>query len=209
MATDVKAEPALEPPRDHGGFGLEVRIRPSERERGRAAVSVTRTLGLLCLPIGVMLALRARDPVWILVVEAWPLIAGVMSYFGQGHNAVFVGDRGIRRISRGCAVTAPWPDLTGIQVSIPGNRIVVFKIDSSRMEIQKLTRGRSRAAKAMTKNAPSGFELRLDRASADALVGQIARRRPGLEGLSTWSTASRLGKGGAPPTDPGTPAAPG
>lgn len=195
MATEVTAEPALEPPRDYGGFGLEVRIRPSERERGRAAVSVTRTLGLLCLPIGVILALLSRDPVWIVVVEAWPVIAGVMSYFGQGHNAVFLGDQGIRRISRGCSVIAPWSDLTGVAVSIPGNRIVVFRIESSRMDIRKLTRGRSRAARAMTRNAPSGFELRLDRASADALVGQIASRRPGLDGLSTWSTASRLPTG--------------
>ncbi len=208
MATEVRAEPVLEPPRDHGGFGLEVRIRPSERERFRAASAVARTLGVLCLPVGVILALLARDPVWIVVVEAWPLIAGVTSYFGQGHNAVFVGDHGIRRISRGCAVIAPWSDLTRIEVSIPGNRIVVFKIDSSSLEIQKLTRGRSRAARAMIKNSPSGFELRLDRASADALVGQIASRRPGLEGLSTWPTASRLAKDEAGPTGPSAPADP-
>ncbi len=188
--------PAL---RDYGGGGPELRIRPPGRERARAAALAARTLALLSLPVGLVLSFLTGSFMWVIVVEGWAVLAGVMSYFGQAHNAVFVGAAGVRRISRGCTVTAQWSDLRRIEVSIPGNRIVVFRLDSSSLEITKLTRGRSRAAKAMTKNMPEGFEMRLDRASADLLVAEIRRRRPELEGLESWATASRLAPDGAHP----------
>lgn len=185
--------------RDYGGEGPELRIRPSERERARAAVLAGRTLALLSLPVGLVLAVLSGSWVWIVVVESWAVVAAVTSYFGQAHNAVFVGETGIRRLSRGCAVVAPWAALTGLEVAVPGNHIVVFRLQASRLEIQKLTRGRSRAAKAMLKNMPEGLEMRLDRDSADRVVAEVAKRRPELRGLADWATTSRL-----PEPRPGT-----
>lgn len=182
-------------PGDYGGDGPEYRIRPSARERARAAALAARALALLSLPVGLVMAVLTRSLVWVLVVEVWAVLAGVLSYFGQSHNAVYVGDNGVRRISRGCSVIAPWAALTAIHVSVPGHRIVVFRLDASELLIKKLSRGPSRAAIAMTKNVPDGLELRLDRASADSLVELITERRPGLEGLQQWATSSRPAAG--------------
>jgi hypothetical protein len=44
----------------------------------------------------------------------------------------------------------------------------------------------------MIKNMPEGLEMRLDRASADQLVAEVAKRRPELRGLDSWPTASHL-----------------
>ena len=202
MAARAGADDLQSVPQDYGGEGPELRIRPSERERARAAAMAGRTLALLSLPVGLVLAFLTGSWIWLVVVEAWAVVAGVTSYFGQAHNAVFVGEAGVRRLSRGCAVIAPWPELTGLEVAVPGNHIVVFRLQASRLEIRKLTRGRSRAAKAMIKNMPEGLEMRLDRASADRLVAEVAKRRPGLRGLDSWATASRLpspaGAGPAP-----------
>ncbi|MHB8394118.1 MAG: hypothetical protein ACYDC5_06375 [Candidatus Dormibacteria bacterium] len=193
---------------DYGGDGPEYRIRPSARERARAALLAARALALLSLPVGLVMALLTRSLVWVVVVELWAVLAGVLSYFGQAHNAVFVGEEGVRRISRGCSVIAPWAALKAVEVSVPGNRLVVFRIDASELLIKKLSRGRSRAAIAMAKNLPEGLELRLDRASADSLVGLIAGRRPELDGLERWATSSRPGPLMVSPAPPGDREAP-
>ncbi len=198
MAARARLGGPTEVPQAYGGEGPELRIRPSERERALAAVMAARALALISLVVGLILALLTGSWIWIVVVEAWAVVAGLTSYFGQAHNAVFVGEVGVRRISRGCAVVAPWPELTGLQVSIPGNRIVVFRLQASRLEIRQLNRGRSRAAKAMIRHMPEGLEMRLDRASADQLVAEVARRRPELPGLEGWAEASHLPGRSAP-----------
>ena len=178
-------------PRDYGGEGPEIRIRPEPEQRARAAVTAALWVGLLLLPVGIVLTLLARSLAWLALLEGWSVLVACLSYFGQGHNAVFVGEAGVRRVSRGCDVTAPWADLESLEVSLPGHRIVVFKINSADFRIRRRGHGRSRAADVMTRHAPEGFEFRLDRRSADQLVSQLAQRRPELRGLSSWERDSR------------------
>jgi len=177
--------------RDYGGDGPELRIRPAPEQRARAALTAALWVGLLLLPVGLVMALLARSLVWVGVLEGWAVLLAALSYFGQAHNAVFVGDAGIRRISRGCNVTAPWAHLESVEVSLPGHRIVVLKINSDDFQVKKRGRGRSRAAEVMQRYAPEGFQFRLDRASADRLVSSIARRRPDLPGVASWERDSR------------------
>lgn len=148
-------------------------------------------VGLLLLPVGLVLTLLARTLVWLGMLESWAVLVACLSFFGQAHNAVFVGDAGVRRVSRGCNVTAPWADLESLEVRLPGNRIVVFQINSADFRIRKRGYGRSRAADVMSRHAPEGFEFRLDRQSADQLVTHLAQRRPDLVGLSSWERDSR------------------
>ena len=186
--------------RDWGGFGPELRIRPSDQQRARAALMGAGSVALIVLPLGFVFSLLAHSWAWLVLLACWPLLLVALSFFGQGHNAVFVGDAGLRRVSRGCHVIAPWADLESIQVAVPGYHIVVFKVESSNLKIKKVGRGHSRVADAMVRNVPEGFELRLDRASVDHLVAEIRQRRPDLQGLATWEEDSR---------PPEVPAAPG
>jgi hypothetical protein len=149
------------------------------------------SVALIMLPLGVVFSLLAHSWVWLVVLACWPVLLVALSFFGQGHNAVFVGEVGLRRVSRGCHVIAPWADMESIQVAVPGFHIVVFKVESSDLKIRKVGRGRSRVADAMVRNVPEGFELRLDRASVDHLVAEIRQRRPDLPGLATWEKDSR------------------
>jgi hypothetical protein len=161
--------------RDWGGYGPELRIRPSPEQRARAALTAALWVGLLLLPVGLVMALLARSLAWVGVLEGWAVLVAALSYFGQAHNAVFVGEAGIRRVSRGCDVIAPWAELESVAVSIPGHRIVVLKIN----------------ADVMQRYVPEAFQFRLDRQSADALVSSIAARRPELPGLAGWEHDSR------------------
>lgn len=182
----------VDPPASYrGGEGLEVRIRPSPSDRLRGALSASGMMAAAMVVVGVLLWLLTGTPSWLVVLELWAILSAFLSYFGQGHNAVFVGDGGIRRVTRGLNLTAPWPALTGVAVEVPGDRIVVFKVTSSRFSIQRTGVGARRAAEAMERNAPDGFRFRLDRAGADALVRLISERRPGLPGLAEWERASR------------------
>lgn len=177
--------------RDWGGYGPELRIRPSPEQRARAALTAALWVGLLLLPVGLVMALLARSLAWVGVLEGWAVLVAALSYFGQAHNAVFVGEAGIRRVSRGCDVIAPWAELESVEVSIPGHRIVVLKINSADFRVKKRGRGRSRAADVMQRYVPEAFQFRLDRQSADALVSSIAARRPELPGLAGWEHDSR------------------
>ena len=187
--------------RDWGGFGPELRIRPSDEQRARAALLAARSIAFFLIPVGVILSLLAGSWAWLVLFAFCPVLLAALSYFGQGHNAVFVGDSGVRRISRGCHVLAPWDELQSIAVRVPGHRIVVFTLESSDLKVKKVGRGRSRVADAMNRNIPEGFELRLDRASVDRLVEEIRHRRPDLHGLATWEKDSH------PPSVPAAPGA--
>ncbi|NNM97852.1 MAG: hypothetical protein HKL89_09660 [Candidatus Dormibacteraeota bacterium] len=191
MADVAGDQAAGEDMRDYGGDGPELRIRPAPEQRARAALTAAMWVGLLLLPVGLLMALLARSLVWVGILEGWAVLLAFLSYFGQGHNAVFVGGAGIRRVSRGCNVTAPWAELESLEVSLPGHRIVVIKINSADFQVRKRGRGRSRAADVMQRYVPEAFQFRLDRASADRLVSSIARQRPDLPGITSWERDSR------------------
>lgn len=119
------------------------------------------------------------------------LLVTVASYLGQGRNELFVGPRGIRRRSRNCDLTATWPSLRRLVVNVPGNRIVAFRLDTTGLSVERLTTWHSNSAEALVRHPPDGFDFRLDRGSADALVEEVSRRRPDLAGLAEWPEASR------------------
>ena len=175
--------------------GTEVRLRPSRRERWRGAWSAARVLALLLVPVGVVLALVTGSWGWLLVLEMWALLSAGLSYVGQGHNAVYVGDLGVRRVARGCSVTATWSGLEGVEVTIPGQRIVVFQLNSDDYRIERSGFGSQRNLEALRRNPPDGIKLRLDRQTADTLVTMVRARRPDLKGLSDWDRLSRPGGG--------------
>lgn len=174
-----------------GTGGAEVRLRPSSRERWRAALSAARVLALLLIPVGVVMALVTGSWGWLLLLELWAAFSAVLSYVGQGHNAVFVGDLGVRRITKGCSVTATWAGLAGVEVAIPGKRIVVFQLCCRDYRIERSGWGGQRNLEALRRNPPDGIKLRLDRETADTLIGMVRERRPDLAGLSSWDTDSR------------------
>ncbi len=174
-----------------GRAAPEVRLRPSDRERLRGALSAAGTVALLMIPVGLVLGLLTGSLLWLVVLEFWAVFSAGLSYAGQGHNAVFVSDKGIRRVFQSCSVSAPWAGLSGVEVTIPGQRIVVFRVNAADCQVQRVGWGGRRAAEALRRNPPDGFKLRLDRATADALVTMIRARRPDLPGLSSWEQESR------------------
>jgi hypothetical protein len=76
-------------------------------------------------------------------------------------------------------------------VNVPGNRIVAFRLDTTGLAVERLTTWHSNSAEALVRHPPDGFEFRLDRESADALVEEVSRRRPDLAGLAEWPQSSR------------------
>ncbi len=175
--------------------GAEVRLRPSPRERWRAAWSAAGVLALLLIPVGVLLALVTGSWGWLLVLEMWALFAAGLSYVGQAQNAVYVGELGVRRITKGCSVTATWSGLAGVEVTIPGQRIVVFQLNGHDYRIERSGWGSRRNLEALRRNPPDGIKLRLDRQTADTLVTMVRERRPDLSGLSDWDRLSWPGGG--------------
>ncbi|MHB1523512.1 MAG: hypothetical protein ACYCS9_10150 [Candidatus Dormibacteria bacterium] len=173
--------------------GAEVRLRPSPQERWRAAWSAARVLALLMIPVGVVLALLTGSWGWLLVLEMWALLSAVLSYVGQGQNAVYVGELGVRRITKGCSVTATWSGLEGVEVTIPGQRIVVFQLNGSDYRLDRSGWGSRRNLEALRRNPPDGIKLRLDRRTADTLVTMVREHRPDLSGLADWDRLSRPG----------------
>ncbi|MHB8312783.1 MAG: hypothetical protein ACYDD0_05720, partial [Candidatus Dormibacteria bacterium] len=136
MAGAAAVDRAQAVPRDYGGEGPEIRIRPRPGQRARGAVTAALWVGLLLLPVGIVMTWLARSLAWLVLLEGWAVLVACLSYFGQAHNAVFVGEAGVRRVSQGCNVTAPWADLESLEVSLPGHRIVVFKINSADFRIR-------------------------------------------------------------------------
>jgi hypothetical protein len=180
-----------EPNQDSGAHDGEVRIGQSTEHRRRAAISAGATVGTVLVPVGVVLTLLSQDwSVLALCVFATALVA-VGSYFGQAHNEVFVGPRGIRRVSRDCDLTATWPSLRSLDVNVPGNRIVKFTLETDGLVVERLTKGHSNAAEALVRNPPEGFNFQLERSAADALIAKISERRRDLKGIADWSRSSR------------------
>jgi hypothetical protein len=177
--------------RDSGANEGEVRIRPSIAYRRRTSISAGATIAAVLLPISVLLAFLSQDWSVLLLCAFAAVLASVGSFFGQAHNEVFVGPRGIRRVSRDCDLTATWPSLRAVEVRVPGNRIVAFTLSTTGLLVERLTKGHSNAAEAMVRNPPEGFELRLEREAADALMAKIWERRRDLPGLSDWARVSR------------------
>ncbi len=177
--------------REAGLHEGEIRIRPSTAHRRRAALSAGITVGAVLVPVGLVLGVLSHN--WgVLVLCVFASVVVVLaSFLGQAHNEVFVGPRGIRRVSRDCDLVASWSSLRGVEVRIPGNRIVVFTIDTSGVDVERLKKGHSNSAEALVRHPPEGFEFRLEREAADALVEQIAERRPKLKGVENWNRASR------------------
>jgi|GEM_PF-3864474 len=180
-----------QPDRRDGPHDGEVRISPPAAHRLRAATSAGGVMAAVLVPLGLV--------AWVLIGTWSPLALGVFtvllvivaSYLGQGRNELFVGPKGIRRRARNCDLTASWPSLRRIVVSVPGNRIVAFRLDTSGLEVERLTTWHSNSAEAMVRHPPDGFDFRLDRESADALVEEVSRRRPDLAGLAEWPATSR------------------
>ena len=171
----------------------EVCIRESTAYRRRVALTAGATVGAVLVPVGLVLSLLSRDwSVLGLCVFAAALVS-VSSFVGQGHNEVFVGARGIRRVSRDCDLIATWNALQAVEVRVPGNRIVVFTLDTTGLVVERLTRGHSNAAEAMLRNPPQGFELRLERVAADALMAKVSQHRSDVKGLAEWARVSRPG----------------
>jgi hypothetical protein len=169
----------------------EIRIRPALAHRRRAAIAAGFSVGAVIVPLSLIVGLLAH--VWTLIplcVFATLLVVAA-SYTGQGHNEVFVGPHGVRRQTRDGDLIAPWPSLESLEVTVPGNRIVVFTLQTTGIVMERSRKGHSNRAEAMVRHPPDGFHLRLDRVAADALVAEIARRRPNLKGLSQWDRASR------------------
>ncbi|MFZ0994580.1 MAG: hypothetical protein WAO09_01170 [Candidatus Dormiibacterota bacterium] len=190
----MKSDPASRlqtPDRRDGPHDGEVRIRPPGAHRLRAATSAGGVMAAVLVPLGLI--------AWVLIGTWSPLalaiftvlLVTVASYLGQGRNELFVGPRGIRRRARNCDLTASWPSLRCLVVNVPGNRIVAFRIDTSGLAVERLTTWHSNSAEALVRHPPNGFDFRLDRESADALVDEVSRRRPDLVGLAEWPEASR------------------
>ncbi len=179
---------------DSAGDGAregETAIRPSPAHRRRAALSAGALVAALLSPLGLILGLLSGDWAPLFLFAFSGVVVAGASFIGQGHNQVFVGPEGIRRVARSCDLTAPWGSLRQLRVRTPGERIVVFSLTTTGIDVRRLTSGHSNAAEALVRHPPEGFDFRLDRASADRLVEEIARRRPELSGIADWSRSSR------------------
>ncbi|MGH7643662.1 MAG: hypothetical protein ACRENX_11770 [Candidatus Dormibacteria bacterium] len=177
--------------RGGGANDDELRIRSSEVHRRRAAFSAGTTVGAVLIPVGLVLTLLSRNWAVLLLCLFATILVAVASYIGQGHNEIFVGPRGIRRVVRNCDLVATWASLESVEVTIPGNRIVVFTVNTTGVTVERLTRGHSNQAENLVRHPPEGFQLRFERQAADALVGMIAERRPRLKGIREWEKSSR------------------
>ncbi|HVB14426.1 MAG TPA: hypothetical protein VNH38_06705 [Candidatus Dormibacteraeota bacterium] len=179
------------PDREQSVRAGEVRIRPTDAHRRRASVGAGAGIGVVLVPIGLLVGVFTHTWGVLLIGVFATAMASVASYIGQGHNEVFVGPRGIRRVARNCDLIASWRSLQGVGVKVPGNRIVVFTVSTTGVEVERLTKRHSNASEAVERHPPEGFEFRFDRAAADALVTAIAERRPDLQGLADWASVSR------------------
>jgi hypothetical protein len=169
----------------------ETAIRPTFAHQRRAALAAGAGVGVVIVPFGLVVALLTHDWSLIPLCVFVTLLVMVASFIGQSHNQVFVGPRGLRREARDCDLIAPWESLTGLEVRVPGNRIVVFNVLADEMLVERRSTGRSNRAESLVRHPPEGFDLRLDRHAADTLVTEISRRRPDLEGLKQWEKSSR------------------
>ncbi|HVC38725.1 MAG TPA: hypothetical protein VNH20_01965 [Candidatus Dormibacteraeota bacterium] len=169
----------------------EVAIRPMDAHRRRAALGAGTGIGAVLVPVGIVIGVLTHTWGVLLIGAFAAVMAAVASYIGQAHNQVFVGARGIRRVSRDCALTASWPSLQGVEVKIPGNRIVVFALTSTGVDVEPLHKRHSNAVEALLRHPPQGLEFRLDRSAADSLIREIGERRPDLVGIAEWSRSSR------------------
>jgi hypothetical protein len=177
--------------RRDGAHDGEVRIRPPSAYRLRAATSAAGVMSAVLVPLGLIawVLLGTWSPLALAIFTV--LLVTVASYLGQGRNELFVGPKGIRRRARNCDLTASWPSLRRLVVNVPGNRIVAFRLDTTGLTVERLTTWHSNSAEALVRHPPYGFDFRLDRDSADALVEELSRRRPDLAGLAEWPGASR------------------
>ncbi|MGH7608988.1 MAG: hypothetical protein ACREOD_03440 [Candidatus Dormibacteria bacterium] len=174
------------------GGGDEMVITSSVQHRLRAALSAGGAVGLLFLPFGVVLGLLTHTIGWLVVFELSAALVCVTSFTGQRHNQVFVGPGGLRRVVQRCSLVASWPNLTRLEVKSPGNRVVSLTVVCDALRVQPPSSGGlSKEAQAMTRHPPAGFTVRMERAAADRLVAEVAKRRPGLSGLAEWDRASR------------------
>jgi hypothetical protein len=169
----------------------EVRIRPPAAHRLRAATSAGGVMAAVLVPLGLIagFVIGTWSPLALALFTV--LLVTFASYSGQARNELFVGPKGIRRRARNCDLTASWTSLRRLVVKVPGNRIVAFRLDTTGLRVERLTTGHSNAAEALVRHPPEGFEFRLDRESADALVDEVSRRRPDLAGVADWPGASR------------------
>lgn len=176
---------------DAGGRDGEITIRPSMRHRQRAALSAGAVVGAVLLPVGLLVVVILHAWSVVLLAAFTALLATVASFLGQGRQQVFVGPSGIRRVASDCDLSASWSSLRRLTVDVPGNRIVAFSLDTTGLAVERLATRHSNAAEALERHPPQGFQFRLDREAADALVAEVARRRPELSGLVEWERASR------------------
>ncbi|HEY6538630.1 MAG TPA: hypothetical protein VI138_06275 [Candidatus Dormibacteraeota bacterium] len=148
-------------------------------------------MGAILVPVALVVGLLSHTWSVILLAILATIWVGVSSFVGQGHNEVFVGPRGIRRVVRDCEMIASWPSLEGLAVEVPGVRIVVFNLETRGITVHPTGRHRSHRTDALIRHPPQGMAFRLDREAADALVALIGERRPDVRGLAEWSTVSR------------------
>ncbi|MGC1183764.1 MAG: hypothetical protein WBA31_01250 [Candidatus Dormiibacterota bacterium] len=166
-------------------------IRPSLAHRQRAALAAGIAVGAVIVPLSVVVGLLAHAWTLIPLCVFVTLLVVVASFNGQRHNEVFVGPRGVRRQTRDGDLIASWPSLASLEVTVPGNRIVAFTLQTSGIVVERTKKGHSNRAESLLRHPPEGFELRLDRGAADALVAEISSHRPRLKGLAQWERASR------------------
>ena len=147
----------------------------------------------MLVPVGGALGLLTHSWSTLLVCVFATILVGVAPYMGQGHNEVLVGPRGVRRVARDCDLIATWPSLRAVEVKVPGNRIVVFNLETAGVLVERLTkdRGPREARPGPGAAPPGGIQFRLDREAADALGAEGSQRRPDLGGLAEWERASR------------------
>ena len=145
----------------------------------------------MLVPVGGALGLLTHSWSTLLVCVFATILVGVAPYMGQGHNEVFVGPRGVRRVARDCDLIATWPSLRAVEIKVSGNRIVVFNLETAGVLVERLTKDRAKPAQALVRNPPEGSQFRLDREAADALGAEGSQRRPDLGGLAECEQASR------------------
>ena len=166
-------------------------MRPPSSHRLRAAISAGGVMAAVLVPIGLIAGVLIGTWSPLALAFFTGVFVTVASYLGQGRNELFVGPRGIRRRARNCDLTATWPSLRRLVVNVPGYRIVAFRLDTTGLSVERLTTWHSNGAEALVRHPPEGFDFRLDRGSADALVEEVSRRRPDLAGLAEWPETSR------------------
>lgn len=112
----------------------------------------------MLVPVGAALGLLTHSWSTLLVCVFATILVGVAPYMGQGHNEVLVGPRGVRRVARDCDLIATWPSLRAVEVKVPGNRIVVFTLETAGVLVERLTKDRDRAkpAQALVRHPPEG-----------------------------------------------------